>query len=105
MSITVPYAYYQPYYLDSSRTIPVEMFMGRKEQLEDIESPKGANIICGGRQLGKSALLRMAKADIDNNENEKVVLLNNLMEEKTLLKKHLDEERKQNSYSIIVMNL
>lgn len=69
MEITMPYSYYQPYYVDSSRAIPVEMFMGRKEQLEDIESPNGANIICGGRQLGKSALLRMAKSDINDNEN------------------------------------
>lgn len=69
MEITMPYSSYQPYSIDSARAIPVEMFMGRKQQLEDIESPKGANIICGGRQLGKSALLRMAKSDINNNEN------------------------------------
>ena len=69
MEITMPYSSYQPYSIDSARAIPVEMFMGRKQQLEDIESPRGANIICGGRQLGKSALLRMAKSDINNNEN------------------------------------
>ena len=69
MEVTMPYSSYQPYSIDSARAIPVEMFMGRKQQLEDIESANGANIICGGRQLGKSALLRMAKSDINNNEN------------------------------------
>ncbi|WP_044975891.1 DUF4795 domain-containing protein [Ruminococcus sp. HUN007] len=69
MEITMPYSSFQPYSVDSARPIPVEMFMGRKAQLEDIESPVGANIISGGRQLGKSALLRMAKSDINNNEN------------------------------------
>src|SRR5699024_3123639 len=34
-----------------------------------IESPTGVNIVYGGRQLGKSALLRMAKKDIDQDEN------------------------------------
>ena len=43
--------------------------MGRKQELESIESPNGANIVYGGRQLGKSALLKKAKADIDRNEN------------------------------------
>ena len=37
--------------------------------LKKIESPTGINIVYGGRQLGKSALLRMAKKDIDHNEN------------------------------------
>ena len=49
--------------------IPPEIFMGRKEELEKIESPGGVHIVYGGRQLGKSALLRRAKNDIDRNEN------------------------------------
>ena len=35
--------------------------MGRKHELERIESPTGANIVYGGRQLGKSALLKRQK--------------------------------------------
>ena len=58
------------------------------EQLEEVQ------------KLNKSISLINNNLDnnsnhIDNNENEKDVLLNNLMEEKTLLKKHLDEERKK----------
>ena len=43
--------------------------MGRQKELDLIESPRGVNIVYGGRQLGKSALLRMAQKDINFNEN------------------------------------
>lgn len=68
MQITAPFASFQPYMEDASKAIPSEMFMGRAKLLRDIESPKGANVICGGRQLGKSALLRMAKTDINEDD-------------------------------------
>ena len=68
MHITAPFASFQPYTEDASKAIPSEMFMGRTKLLQDIESPKGANVICGGRQLGKSALLRMAKTDINDDD-------------------------------------
>ena len=69
MSLIVPFGYYQPYVWESSNVMPPEIFMGRKHELESIESPTGANIVYGGRQLGKSALLKKAKADIDKDEN------------------------------------
>ncbi len=69
MSLIVPFGYYQPYVWESSNVMPPEIFMGRKHELERIESPTGVNIVYGGRQLGKSALLKKAKADIDKDEN------------------------------------
>lgn len=69
MSIMMPFSYCQPYVWDSSKVMPPEIFMGRKNELEKIESPAGVNIVYGGRQLGKSALLKMAKNNIDNDEN------------------------------------
>ncbi len=69
LSLVVPFGYYQPYVWESSNVMPPEIFMGRKIELEKIESPTGVNIVYGGRQLGKSALLRKAKADIDWDEN------------------------------------
>lgn len=69
MSVIMPFASYQPYIDKSADVMPQEMFIGRKNELEKIESPTGANIVYGGRQLGKTALLRMAKKDIDRNEN------------------------------------
>lgn len=65
MEITMPFSNYQPYYESASASLPVEMFMGRRKQLDSIKSPKGANIVYGGRQLGKTALLKMAKNDLD----------------------------------------
>ena len=69
MAIVMPYSAHQPYIEDSASVMPPEIFMGRRDELEKIEDVRGANIVYGGRQLGKSALLRMAKNDIDGNEN------------------------------------
>ena len=69
MLLTVPFSAYQPYVWESANVMPVEMFMGRQAELAEIESDTGANIVYGGRQLGKSALLKMAVRDIDHDEN------------------------------------
>ena len=69
MAVTMPFASYQPYIAESAKVMPQEIFMGRTKELDDIESASGVNIVYGGRQLGKSALLRMAQKDIDKNEN------------------------------------
>jgi len=68
MNLIIPFAYCQPYVADSVNVMPPEMFMGREEELAQIESPNGVNIVYGGRQLGKSAMLRMAQNHIDKNE-------------------------------------
>ena len=64
-SITMPYTFYQPYIPNAANAMPPEMFIGRKAALEKIIAPLGENIIYGGRQLGKSALLRMAEHSIN----------------------------------------
>lgn len=69
MAVIMPYASNQPYISDSTNVMPPELFMGRRFELEKIESSSGANIVYGGRQLGKSALLRMARKDINYDEN------------------------------------
>ena len=61
MSVMMPFSYCQPYVWDSSKVMPPEIFIGRQEELEKIESPSGVNIVYGGRQLGKSALLKKGK--------------------------------------------
>lgn len=65
LSITMPYTFYQPYIPDAVNAMPPEMFIGRKEALDKIIHPLGENIIYGGRQLGKSALLRMAERSVN----------------------------------------
>ena len=69
ISLIVPFGYYQPYVWESVNVMPPEIFMGRKYELERIKSATGANIVYGGRQLGKSALLKKAKDDINWDEN------------------------------------
>ncbi len=77
MAVIMPFASYQPYIDKSADVMPQEIFIGRKTELEKIESPTGVNIVYGGRQLGKTALLRMAKKDIDRNENgDRAVIVN-----------------------------
>lgn len=69
ISLVTPFGYYQPYVWESANVMPPEIFIGRKHELERIKSPTGVNIVYGGRQLGKSALLKRAKEDIDRDEN------------------------------------
>ena len=69
LSLITPFGYYQPYVWDSANVMPPEIFMGRKNELERIKSPSGVNIVYGGRQLGKSALLKKARDEIDFDEN------------------------------------
>ena len=69
LHIIMPFAYYQPYVAESSKPMPSELFIGRKEELKKIKEVNGVNIVYGGRQLGKSALLMKAKKDIDKNES------------------------------------
>lgn len=69
ISLITPFGYYQPYVWESANVMPPEIFMGRKRELERIKSATGVNIVYGGRQLGKSALLKKAKEDIDKDEN------------------------------------
>ena len=77
MAVIMPFALYQPYIVKSADVMPQEIFIGRKIELEKIESPTGVNIVYGGRQLGKTALLRMAKNNVDHNENgDRAVIIN-----------------------------
>lgn len=69
MSLIIPFAACQPYVPDSSKPMPQEIFIGRHNELEKIKSPNGPNIVYGGRQLGKSALLKKAQKDIDHDRN------------------------------------
>ncbi|WP_406446849.1 hypothetical protein OHB14_50100 [Streptomyces sp. NBC_01613] len=58
--ILAPFAATNPYRPDANEAVPSEMFYGRQQELNDITSMTGAQLLYGGRQLGKSALLRAA---------------------------------------------
>ena len=53
----IPFTYVQPY-VTTAGLVPPEMFYGREQELRDIADPFGPVFIYGGRQLGKTALLR-----------------------------------------------
>lgn len=69
MAVTLPFSYCQPFMESSEATMPPELFTGRADELSKIEDVNGVNLVYGGRQLGKSALLKMAHRHIDKNGN------------------------------------
>jgi hypothetical protein len=56
ISCGVTWGYANPY--RSSGAIPPEIFKGRHHMVVDIAKPMGTSLVYGGRQFGKSALLR-----------------------------------------------
>lgn len=58
--IALPFTYSEPYDA-SAGFVPPEMFYGRASELESVKAQGGCYFIYGGRQLGKTALLRRAE--------------------------------------------
>ncbi|MEK3715826.1 AAA family ATPase [Paenibacillus sp. FSL R7-0333] len=59
LQIALPFSNVQPYIPNG--IIPPEMFIGRTDELNRIRNLTGPVLVYGGRQLGKTALLRQAK--------------------------------------------
>jgi hypothetical protein len=57
--IALPFTAASPY-RDTPGDTPPEMFYGRTEELAAVVDLRGSSFVSGGRQLGKSALLRVA---------------------------------------------
>ena len=58
---TLPFTYVQPYSAVGG-AVPPEMFYGRANELREVRSKTGPCFIYGGRQLGKTAILRAVEA-------------------------------------------
>lgn len=56
--VTLPFTTMNPYSPFAGGEVPEEVFVGREQERADIESQTGSMFVYGGRQLGKSALLR-----------------------------------------------
>ena len=56
-SCATPFTYVQPF-VTRAGVVPPEMFYGREREMQEIANPHGSVFIYGGRQLGKTALLR-----------------------------------------------
>jgi hypothetical protein len=63
--IALPFTYSEPYDA-SAGFVPAEMFYGRAAELEAVKAQGGCYFIYGGRQLGKTALLRRAERTFQN---------------------------------------
>ena len=55
--IGLPYTWARPY-ITKGENVASEMFVGRRNETAALIDPRGSCIVYGGRQLGKSALLR-----------------------------------------------
>ena len=59
-AMALPFTYSEPYDA-SAGFVPSEMFYGRTSELDEVKAQGGCYFIYGGRQLGKTALLRRAE--------------------------------------------
>lgn len=59
-AIALPFTHSEPYDA-SAGYVPPEMFYGRASELDEVKAQGGCYFIYGGRQLGKTALLRRAE--------------------------------------------
>ena len=66
---TLPYSAAQPYATTPS-LVPQELFYGRRRERKTIMDPFGACFIYGGRQLGKTALLRQVENDFGSDDRD-----------------------------------
>ena len=64
---TLPYSAAQPY-ATTSGLVPQELFYGRRRERDTIMDQSGACFIYGGRQLGKTALLRQVERDFGTDD-------------------------------------
>lgn len=69
----LPFTYLDPY-TTTAGIVPTEMFYGRRHERAQILDPMGSCFIYGGRQLGKTALLRDVERDYHNPEAGRVVV-------------------------------
>ncbi len=87
LQAALPFARVQPY--TQGGVIAPEMFIGRSEELDQIRDMTGPVFVYGGRQLGKSALLRQVRS-LENNPAQLnyafFIDLKNLDSEQTLKK-------------------
>jgi len=73
MAITLPFASSAPFTPDVAGLVPAEMFYGRTEELDQVLDMMGSCIVYGGRQLGKSALLRAAARKFNQGQHREAI--------------------------------
>ena len=72
--LTLPFTAASPY-RDTPGDTPREMFYGRVTERQAVMDLAGSSFVSGGRQLGKSALLRTAMRSFDNGSTRRSLLI------------------------------
>lgn len=70
MGLVLPFTTTNPYHLDVSGLVPETMFFGRRAERDAIMDRYGTSHLYGGRQLGKSALLRHVERAFNATPNQ-----------------------------------
>ena len=65
MSLTLPFTAINPYTPFVLGDVPREVFYGRRDELRDVQDANGPLFVYGGRQLGKSTLLKTAMREFN----------------------------------------
>ena len=77
--LALPYANANPYLFNvHGLTLPTEAFFGRRAELRQLLDPLGATIVFGGRQLGKTALLKQAAVAFNSYDEPATVVLRSI---------------------------
>ncbi|HHE72712.1 MAG TPA: hypothetical protein ENL34_10580 [Chloroflexi bacterium] len=74
----LPFAALNPYTPFQAGDVPPEMFFGREAMAHELQRPAGSCLVYGGRQLGKSALLRHVERQFSYPEREQYAWVKNL---------------------------
>ena len=75
MRFCLPFTRTNPYQADVAGLVPECMFYGRRDELAAVLDRNGACYLYGGRQLGKSAILRHAERTFNTVDGQKAIYL------------------------------
>lgn len=67
--VTLPFTTLNPYTPFAGGEVPDEVFVGREAEQREIIEPTGSMFVYGGRQLGKSALLRRVERGLMSSQS------------------------------------
>jgi hypothetical protein len=75
---TLPFSAVDPYTPFKAGDVPPEMYFGREDMERALRTPHGSCLVYGGRQLGKSALLRQAQRQFHQPEQERFAVVEDI---------------------------
>lgn len=77
LRLALPFAALNPYTPFQAGDVPTEMFFGRSAMSRELQRATGSCLVYGGRQLGKSALLRHVQRLFDNADRDQYAWIEN----------------------------